>query len=63
MNDDMKDKSICVVESKPKTKILTFWLKKSDGFELDTNKEKRKEREPVFSAEDPPPDRTYMSIL
>ena len=61
MNEDMKDKSICVVESKPKTKILTFWLKKSDGFELDT-KTKIKEREPVFSAEDPPSDGTYMSI-
>ena len=45
-NEDMKDKSACVVDIKPKTMVLTFWLKNPNDMELDTNP-KIEEREPV----------------
>ena len=32
----MKHKSACVVDIKPKTMVLTFWLKTPDNMELDT---------------------------
>ena len=32
----MKHKSACVVDIKPKTMVLTFWLKNPDNMELDT---------------------------
>ena len=59
MNENMKDKALCVVDSKPKTDVLTFWLKDSDGLELDTNTE-TVGRTPQMRANDARPRGRYM---
>ena len=35
MDDFMKDKAMCVVDSKPDTDVGIFWLKNPDGLEFD----------------------------
>ena len=59
MNENMKDKAMCVVDSKPQTRVLTFWLKDSDGLELDTNTE-TVGRKPHFRDIDARPGGRYM---
>ena len=59
MNENMKDKAMCVVDFKPQTDVLTFWLKDSDGLELDTNT-KTKGRTPEIRAIDARPGGRYM---
>ena len=56
MEEDMKDKSMCVVDIKPHTDVWTFMLKDSDGLKLDTNTERIDISKEEFS----PPGGVYM---
>lgn len=55
----MKSKAMCVVDVKPKTNVLTFWVKNSDEFELDMNPE-TDERKPGFTGIPSPQGGGYM---
>ena len=70
LSQDMKNKAMCVVDFKPDTKVLTFWLKNPgesldplDQLELDTNPE-IEERIPAFTKKKAPWHGTdsYMGI-
>ena len=50
---------MCVVDVKPKTNVLTFWVKNSDEFELDMNPE-TDERKPGFTGIPSPQGGGYM---
>ena len=59
MEEDMKDKSLCVVDIKPHTDVWTFELKYTDAMKLDT----KMERKAITKKEFSPPGGKYMGKL
>ena len=57
----MKHKSVCVVDIKPKTTVLNFWLKNPSEMELDAHP-KIEEREPYFDGIEARSDRDYIGM-
>ena len=63
MDEDMKDKSLCVQDIKPHTDIWTFGLKDPDGLRLDTKTQLDTESKDVSKKEFSPPGGVYMGKL
>ena len=55
----MRDKAMCVVDTKPDTDVGIFWLKNPNGLDLDIDPEIRA-REPMIVKIKPRQDGIYM---